>query len=41
MDEQPSTRMPAWLTIDVIIIAIGLVIIGIGVWIGFEGPPFP
>ena len=41
MDKQPSTRVPAWLTIDVIIIALGLVIIGVGIWIGFDGRSFP
>ena len=41
MPEQPSTRMPAWLTIDLAVIAISLIIIGIGIWIGFDGPAFP
>jgi hypothetical protein len=41
MDEQPSTRVPAWLTIDFIIIALGLVILGVGIWIGFDGRSFP
>ena len=41
MEEQPSTRAPAWLTIDIMITVGAVIIIGIGIWIGFEGPPFP
>jgi hypothetical protein len=33
MDEQPST-FPTWLTIDLTVIAVSVVIIGIGIWIG-------
>ena len=36
MDEQPSTRVPAWLTIDVMVLVGAAIIIAIGIWIGFE-----
>ena len=33
MTEKPSRQIPLWLTIDVVIILIGLVIIAGGIWI--------
>jgi hypothetical protein len=33
MTEQPAKRIPAWLTIDLLVIVVSLVIIGIGIWI--------
>jgi hypothetical protein len=33
MTEKPSKQIPQWLTIDVLIIVIGLVIIAGGIWI--------
>ena len=36
MDEQPSTRVPAWHTIDVMVIVGAAIIIAIGILIGFE-----
>jgi hypothetical protein len=33
MTQQPEKPIPWWLTIDVTIIIISLVIIGIGIWI--------
>lgn len=33
MTEQPAKRIPAWLTIDVAVILVSLVIIGVGIWI--------
>jgi len=33
MTQQPDKRIPQWLTIDVLIIVIGMVIIGAGIWI--------
>jgi hypothetical protein len=33
MTEQPAKRTPAWLTIDLLVIVVSLVIIGIGIWI--------
>ena len=33
MTEQPAKRIPQWLTIDLLIIVIGMVIIGAGIWI--------
>ena len=41
MDEQPSTHIPAWLTIDIMVIVMSAVIIGIGIWIGLDGPALP
>jgi hypothetical protein len=32
MDEQPSA-FPTWLTVDLTVIAISMIIIGIGIWI--------
>jgi hypothetical protein len=37
----PQRSIPKWLTIDLAIIVLGLVIMGIGVWIGFDGHSFP
>jgi hypothetical protein len=34
-------RFLTWLTVDVTVIAISMIIIAVGVWIGFEGPSFP
>jgi hypothetical protein len=31
---QYAKRIPTWLTIDLLVIAISLAIIGLGVWIG-------
>jgi hypothetical protein len=40
MDKQPS-RIPFWLTIDVTLVVIGLVLVSVGVWLGFtEIQPF-
>ena len=33
MAQQPAKRIPRWLTIDLLVIAISLVIIRLGVWI--------
>ncbi|GKQ50293.1 hypothetical protein BRSPCE3_11480 [Bradyrhizobium sp. Ce-3] len=33
MSEQPSNGMPDWLTTDVLVIAVALVIIVMGIWI--------
>ena len=33
MTQQPAKRLPPWLTIDLLVIAVSLVIIGIGIWI--------
>ena len=33
MSEQPSNGMPDWLTTDMLVIAVALVIIVMGVWI--------
>jgi hypothetical protein len=33
VNEQPLKRIPRWLTIDVAVINVLLVIIGIGIWI--------
>ncbi len=30
---EPAKRIPQWLTIDVLVIVVSLVIIGVGVWI--------
>jgi len=38
---QATMRFPTWLTVDVTVIAISMIIIAVGVWIGFEGPSFP
>jgi hypothetical protein len=34
-------RVPTWLTVDVTVIAVSMIIIAVGVWIGFEGPSLP
>lgn len=34
-------RIPTWLTTDLIIIVLGMVIIGVGIWIGFDGHSLP
>jgi hypothetical protein len=36
MTEQPAKRIPTWLTIDVLIIVVGLLIIAGGIWIANE-----
>ena len=33
MAQQPAKRIPTWLTIDLLVIVVSLVIIGIGIWI--------
>ena len=33
MTQQPAKRIPTWLTIDLLVIVVSLVIIGIGIWI--------
>lgn len=33
MSEQPSKGMPDWLTTDMVVIAVALVIIVMGIWI--------
>ena len=33
MTEQRAKRIPQWLTIDLLVIAVSLAIIGIGIWI--------
>ena len=33
MTQQSAKRIPQWLTIDLLVIAVSLVIIGIGIWI--------
>ena len=37
MPQRSDKRIPRWVTIDVVIIALGLVIIGAGIWVGFDG----
>jgi hypothetical protein len=34
MDEQPTTQIPSWLTIDLTIIALSAIVIAIGIWMG-------
>jgi hypothetical protein len=31
---EPTTRVPRWLTIDLTVIVISIIIIGVGLWIG-------
>jgi hypothetical protein len=31
---EPTTRVPRWLTIDLTVIVISVIIIGVGLWIG-------
>jgi hypothetical protein len=33
MTQKPEKRIPTWLTIDVLVIVVSMVIIGIGIWI--------
>jgi hypothetical protein len=33
MTQQPDKRVPWWLTIDVLIIVIGMMILAIGIWV--------
>jgi hypothetical protein len=33
MTQQPAKRIPWWVTIDVAVILVSLVIIGVGIWI--------
>jgi hypothetical protein len=33
MTQQPAKRIPQWLTIDLLVIAVSLAIIGLGIWI--------
>jgi hypothetical protein len=33
MIQEPAKRIPKWLTIDALVIVVGLAIIGIGIWI--------
>jgi hypothetical protein len=33
MTQQPAKRMPLWLTIDLLVIVVSLVIVLLGVWI--------
>jgi hypothetical protein len=33
MTQQPEKQIPWWLTIDVAVILVSLVIIGVGIWI--------
>jgi hypothetical protein len=33
MTKQPAKRMPWWVSIDVSVILVSLVIIGVGIWI--------
>ena len=33
MTQQRAKRIPTWLTIDILVIVVSLVIIGIGIWI--------
>jgi hypothetical protein len=35
-----SPRIPTRLSLDFIILAVSIIIIAFGVWIGFEGAPF-
>ena len=35
MDKQPQ-RIPTWLSIDLAILAVSVIIIAFGVWMGFE-----
>ena len=36
MDKQPQTKIPLWLTVDVTIIVIGVVLVSLGAWLGFS-----
>lgn len=33
MSEQPSKRIPDWLSVDILVILVSLAIIGVGMWI--------
>ena len=33
MTQQPAKRLPAWLTIDLLVLVVAPVMIGIGIWI--------
>ncbi len=33
MPEHPAKLIPHWLTIDLLVIVVGLVVIGIGMWV--------
>jgi hypothetical protein len=39
MDEQPPTRIPLRLTLDVLLIVAGLVLVSLGAWLGFMDIP--
>ncbi len=39
MDEQPPKQMPLWLTIDVTLIVVGLIVVCLGAWLGFMDLP--
>jgi len=41
MMDMQSRRIPTWLTVDLTIIAVSMIMIAAGVWIGFEGPSLP
>jgi hypothetical protein len=34
MDEQTPTKIP-WLTLDILLIVGGLILVGVGAWLGF------
>ena len=33
MTQRPAKRLPTWLTIDLAVIVVSLVIIGLGIWL--------
>ena len=41
MPQRREKRIPRWLTTDLMIIVLGMVTIGVGIWIGFDGHSFP
>jgi hypothetical protein len=40
-DREDHSAIPTWLSIELAILAVSVIIIAAGVWIGFEGPPLP
>jgi hypothetical protein len=35
MDQQPKTKIPLWLTTDILLIVVGLILVSLGAWLGF------
>lgn len=34
MDQQPKTKIPLWLTTDILLIVVGLIVVSLGAWLG-------